>query len=74
LIGMPERERSLGALDLAVSVAQQDYEYIRKKYEESGIEQANQVLPRRPRLPDRPREFDRTCAVRRVSQSARAHR
>ena len=34
---MPERERRLGALELAVSVAQQDYEYIRKKYEESRI-------------------------------------
>ena len=37
LTGMPERERRLGALELAVSVAQQDYEYIRKKYEESRI-------------------------------------
>lgn len=39
LVGMPERERRLGALDLAVSVAQQDYEYIRKKYEESRIDE-----------------------------------
>jgi uncharacterized protein involved in exopolysaccharide biosynthesis len=37
LIGMPERERRLGALELAVTVAQQDYESIRKKYEESRI-------------------------------------
>ena len=37
LTAMPERERRLGALDLAVSVAQQNYEYIRKKYEESRI-------------------------------------
>ena len=34
---MPERERQLGALELAVTVAQQDYESIRKKYEESRI-------------------------------------
>lgn len=37
LISMPERERRLGSLDLAVTVAQQDYESIRKKYEESRI-------------------------------------
>lgn len=39
LVTMPERERTLGALDLAVSVAQQDYETIRKKYEEARIAQ-----------------------------------
>ncbi len=37
LIDMPERERRLGSLDLAVTVAQQDYESIRKKFEESRI-------------------------------------
>ncbi len=37
LVGMPERERRLGALELAVTVAQQDYESIRKKFEESRI-------------------------------------
>ncbi len=37
LVGMPERERRLGSLDLAVNVAQQDYESIRKKFEESRI-------------------------------------
>jgi uncharacterized protein involved in exopolysaccharide biosynthesis len=34
---MPERERRLAELELAASVAQQDYESIRKKYEESRI-------------------------------------
>jgi uncharacterized protein involved in exopolysaccharide biosynthesis len=37
LVGLPERERRLGALELAVTVAQQDYESIRKKFEESRI-------------------------------------
>ena len=37
VVDMPDRERRLGALDLAVTVAQQDYESIRKKYEESRI-------------------------------------
>lgn len=34
---MPEHERRLSELELAVTVAQQDYESIRKKYEESRI-------------------------------------
>ena len=37
LVGLPQQERTLGQLELAVSVAQQDYESIRKKYEESRI-------------------------------------
>ena len=37
LAALPDRERQLGALELAVTVAQQDYESIRKKYEESRI-------------------------------------
>ena len=37
LVGLPGQERTLGQLELAVSVAQQDYESIRKKYEESRI-------------------------------------
>lgn len=37
--GMPERERRIAQLDLAVSVAQGDYEFIKKKYEEYRIEE-----------------------------------
>ena len=37
LVGLPARERTLGTLELAVSLAQENYEYIRRKYEESRI-------------------------------------
>lgn len=37
LLGLPAQERTLGQLELAVSVAQQDYEYMRSKYEEFRI-------------------------------------
>ena len=43
VIEMPERERRLGELELAVTVAQQEYETLRRKYEESRIAEQTSV-------------------------------
>ena len=64
LSAMPARERTLGTLELAASVAQQNYEYIRKKYEEARIAQHSSFAEIRiaspatpPHYPTRPIKY-----------------